>query len=251
MNFYDTYNREERAICAHLFRLLHEGISKGDKSALGLFLEQLQKNRPDFQFPPWQFRNVGIFCEVAIIRDAFQKLKPFVNEFMDSLTKLIMVQEGIQSSRLYSELPEPLNNPKLTHPKQIRQKAASEVITLTQNESIVYGAMQGMFNAKPDLVVTIDDKLLVFEAKFTESFDEDQLKRTKNISEIWSKLLYQDFGFSEQPEYFVIKLGSSRVGADINWQEIFNIAKSVYADSDRSFVALKHGAMLLERYNLT
>ena len=250
MSRYDIYNREERAICAHLFRLLHEKITENEKSALGLFLAQLQKNRPDFRFPSWRYENVGVFCEVAIIRDVFQNLKPSVNEFMDSLTKLIMIQEGIQSCRLYSELPEILNNPKLTHPKQIRQKAATEGIEFTQNESKVYGAMQGMFNAKPDLVITIDNILLVFEAKFTESFDDEQLKRTKNISEIWSNLLFRDFGFSEKPEYLVIKLGSSRYGADISWAEILEIAKGVYNESDRSFIVLKHGVTLLQKYNL-
>ena len=83
--------------------------------------------------------------------------------------------------RLYSELPEPLNDGRLTHPKQIRQKATAENIQLSENESKVYGAMQGMFNAKPDLVITIDNILLVCEAKLTESFDEGQLRRTSNM----------------------------------------------------------------------
>ncbi len=249
MSRYDTYNREERAICAHLFRLLHENISEKEKSPLGIFLSQLQKNRPDFRFSSWLYENVQIFCEVAIIRDVFQNLKPSVNEFMDSFTKLIMIQEGIQSCRLYSELPAILNNPKLTHPKQIRHKAATERIEFTQNESKVYGAMQGMFNAKPDLVITIDNNLLVFEAKFTESFDEEQLQRTKNISEIWSKLLYGDFGFPEPPEYIVIKLGSTKLGADIGWAEILEIAKDIYDESDRTFIALKNGVNLLQRNN--
>jgi hypothetical protein len=43
-----------------------------------------------------------------------------------------------------------------------------------------------MFNAKPDLAITIDDYLMTFEAKFTEKFDCTQLGRTWKITEAWA-----------------------------------------------------------------
>jgi len=247
---YDKYNREERAICAHLFRLLHERLELKEKSPIGQFLNKLALKNHNINLADLYYDNIGIFCEVAIIRDAFQNFKPSVNRFMDDLTKLIMQQEKIQECRLYSQLPEVLSNPKLTHPKQIREKAKSEGIQLTQNESQVFGALQGMFNAKPDLVITINNKLLVIEAKFTEAFDEIQLKRTENIASVWAKLLYNDFGFKVEPEFFVIKLGAMKFEPHINWTDILQIAQKTYGENDRSLIALKNGVELLKRYRL-
>jgi hypothetical protein len=151
---------------------------------------------------------------------------------------------------LYSQLPEVLSNPKLTHPKQIREKAKSEGIQLTQNESQVFGALQGMFNAKPDLVITVDNKLLVFEAKFTEAFDEIQLKRTENIANVWAKLLYNDFGFKMEPECHIIKLGAMKFKPHINWTDILQIAQKTYRENDRSLIVFKNGVELLKHYKL-
>jgi len=247
---YDKYNREERAICAHLFRLLHERLELKEKSPIGQFLNKLALKNHNINLTNLHYNNIGIFCEVAIIRDVFKNLSPSVNQFMDDLTKLIMQQEKIQECRLYSQLPEVLGNPKLTHPTQIRRKAKSEGIQLTQNESQVFGALQGMFNAKPDLVITIDNKLLVFEAKFTEAFDEIQLKRTENISNVWAKLLYKDFGFKVEPEIFIIKLGAMKFESHINWADILQIAQKTYGENDRSLIALKNGVELLKHYKL-
>lgn len=247
---YDNYNREERAICAHLFRLLHEQISRDWESPLGKFLAKIELKEHGFDLANLKFENIGIFFEVAIIRDAYQNQKPEIYQFMDNLTKIIMQQEEIKVCRLFSELPDILKNPKGTHPKQIRQKAVSSGIDFTESENQVYGAMQGMFNAKPDLVITIDNKLLVFEAKFTEPFDEVQMKRTTNITEIWSKLLFNDFGFSTQPEFFIIKLGPRKFNPNITWAEIKNIARETYSSNDRTLISLQKGVELLEKYKL-
>ncbi len=250
MTNYDRYNREERAICSHLFRLLHERLDLKGKSPLGRFLGKLSLQECGISFNNLDFENIGIYSEVAIIRDAFQNLKPTVNPFMDALTKLIMQQENIQNCRLYSKLPEILCDPNLTHPKQIRHKAISKRILLTEDEAKVYGAMQGMFNAKPDMVITIDNKLLVIEAKFTEAFDEIQMKRTENITKVWAKLLFKDFGFSEPPEYWIIKLGAMKFEPHINWTDILNIAEETYENNDRTLIALEKGVDLLRQYQL-
>jgi hypothetical protein len=198
----------------------------------------------------FRFENVAIFCEASIIRDAYQNLKPDINPFMDSLTRLIMQQEGISDCRLFSELPEKLNNPKQTHPKQIRQKANAVNIQLSNSESIVYGAMQGMFNAKPDLVIVIDNLLLVCEAKHTEPFDDEQLKRTWNIAQVWATLLYKDIGFTELPIYTVFKLGAASFNPHINWTDCLKISNNTYKENDRTRIAIEAGTELLKRNKL-
>lgn len=249
---YDYYNREERAICAHLFRLLHECLDKKSSSPLGQFLNKLFTSNLVFRngsttFADLHFDNISIFCEASIIRDAYHNAKPNINPYMDDLTRLIMVQENVSNCRLYSQLPELLNNSKLTHPKQIRHKATSENIPLNKGESKVYGAMQGMFNAKPDLVITIDNLLLVCEAKHTESFDKEQLERTWKIAEVWATLLYEGFGFSEPPIYTVFMLGNEKYSPHIHWADISDIAEHTYNANDRSRIAIKAGVELLKR----
>jgi hypothetical protein len=252
MTNYDRYNREERAICAHLFRLLHESLDKKMDSPFGKLIKLILERNVIFTHGPeisnhLDFKNIGIYTEVAIIRDYFNKTKSDPNIFMDKLVTLIMKQEEINTDcKLYSSIGEPLNNPKKTHPKQIRQKATDLKINLSMNETRIYGAVQGMFNAKPDLVLTIDDKLIVIEAKFTEKFDEEQLKRTKNITQVWAELLYDELGFSKRPNYAVIKLGASKFNADITWKDICTIAQDTYQPDDKSRIAFNLGFELLQ-----
>lgn len=255
MTNYNKYNREERAICAHLFRLLHESLDRKTDSPFGKLINLILKRNIKFAhgtdtFNHLEFNNIGIYTEVAIIRDYFNKTKSDPNIFMDKLVTLIMRQEEISNDcKLYSNLGDPLNNPKKTHPKQIRQKAIDSKIDLTKNEWRVYGAVQGMFNAKPDLVLTIDDMLIVIEAKFTEKFDEQQLERTNNIAQVWSELLYEDFGFTKKPDYFVVKLGASKFNADLTWKDILAISKDVYRPDDKSRIAFNLGLELLQNLN--
>jgi hypothetical protein len=255
MSNYDYYNREERAICAHLFRLLHEELKGKRESPLGRFIGELAKKKLELRngttsLIDLNYENIGIYCEASMIRDAYQYNKPNIKTFMDSLTQLIMRQENVSICRTYSQLPEPLSNQKLTHPKQIRQKAKAEGVVLSGDESKVFGAMQGMFNAKPDLAITIDNLLLVCEAKHTEPFDEIQLKRTWNIAEVWATLLYKDFGFSQPPVYSVFTLGAGKFDPHINWKDISEIARQTYGENDRSRIAIVAGMELLKRIGL-
>lgn len=255
MTKYDYYNREERAICAHLFRLLHERIDEKYDSPLGEFLTKLSKSNMVFKngnssLTTLNFENTCIYCEASLIRDAYQDKKPNLNSFMDNLTQLIMKQENVADCKLYSELDERLNNINVTHPKQIRQKATTKNIQLSDGESKVYGAMQAMFNAKPDLVITVDNILLVCEAKYTESFDEEQLNRTWNIAEVWATLLYEDLGFKEKPTYTVFKLGGASFNPHINWTDVTEIANKTYNNNDRTRIAINAGLELLKRLNI-
>lgn len=220
---YDRYNREERYICTHLFRLLHEPT--GNFHALSQFLGG--------NLDVTGFR---IYAEVALIRDAYHERRGNPNPFMDSLVAIVARQEEVSDYRLYSQLePRELCTPHLTHPKQIRFKAAG---ALTESENKVYGAVQGMFNAKPDLVVCIGTHLLVYEVKLTLDFDQEQLKRTRNISEVWAQLLYRDLGFQSPPEVTILTLGLARYKPDMSWERVKQIADEIYPESDRSRRAL-------------
>jgi hypothetical protein len=258
---YDAYNREERALCFHLFRLLHEKLTSNPKeSGLYKLIEKLA-TRKKFKdgdtgniLNELRFDNMAIYAEVALIRDRFENLKPektAANEFMDGLVTLVKGQEKRPECRLYSDLPEILRDYKKTHPKQIKAKAEKEKTNLNPDEMKVYGAVQAMFNAKPDLAITIDNYLLVFEAKFTEKFDDAQLIRTGKIAQVWaSDLLFRELGFKNAPTYTVVKLGLKESDSDITWRDIWGIAEKMnFAATDRSYRAFKN-ALNYERQEL-
>lgn len=221
---YDKYNREERYVCAHLFRLLHEPAE--DYRALRRFLR--------LEGP---VSNPRIYCEVALIRDAYCDRGGKRPEFMDSFVTLVARQERVAEYTPYSQLQDPeWCTPSATHPCQIRHKAAGK---LTPEDEVVYGAVQAMFNAKPDLAICFDSKLVVYEAKLTTPFDNMQMERTKKIAEVWAQLLHEDLGFNGVPSVEVRKLGRKGTTADTTWEEVCKIAGDVYSvPSDRTRQAL-------------
>jgi len=223
---YQKYNREERNICAHLFRLLHEPVD--NHRALRLFLNCEHID------------SFALYCEVALIRDAYHVRKPYVNEFLDNMVKIIADQEGISQFRLYSQLPHSLNDSNLTHPGQIRKKAKTSLLELTDSENKVYASLQAMFNAKPDLAVCLPDKIIIYEAKFTLGFDVEQIARTKNIGQIWSQLLYKDLGYEHPVNIEIKKLGLAKFNPDIPWTKILEIAQNIYPTSDKSLLTFTH-----------
>ena len=81
---------------------------------------------------------------------------------LDDLAMEIIHQENLGQVRMYSELPVILKDPSQTHPGQIRRK--DQGIELSRDENRLYGAMQGMFNAKLDFGDTIFRK---FPATFS------------------------------------------------------------------------------------
>ena len=76
---YDDYNREERALCAHLFRLLHEWVTPtGNLELMTRFL-----NQSGHKVGEKKLGTISIYTEVALIRDAYFSKKPGVESFMD------------------------------------------------------------------------------------------------------------------------------------------------------------------------
>lgn len=245
---YDSHNREERALCSHLFRLLHERLATSPESSpLQQVLELLQ-TRLQFTAGCPELSAVGasIFAEVALIRDAYYHRKPNVAPFMDALVELVREQQQIPDARLYSALPEELRDPRRTHPKQIAQKGTALGL-LGPNDQRVYGAIQGMFNAKPDLAIVLPSCFILVEAKLTQTFDSAQMARSQRIAEVWSRLLFADLGYASPPSYAVARLGGEHGGADISWQEVRGIATRTYGETDRTRVTLDHAVAILSR----
>jgi len=241
---YDDYNREERALCSHLFRLLHENlVSDCHNSPLSRVLQFLPIQDKQFDYD-----GVKIYAEVALIRDAYFVRKPNVHPFMDKLVDRIASQEGVTEYRRYTQLPSPLNDPNKTHPKQIQYKAKKLSVDLTKAELTIYGCLQGMFNAKPDLAITIDNKLITYEAKFTEPFDTRQLNRTQKIADVWANELFEDLGFHEKPQVIISTIGAKALKPDLTWESVFEIQKDCYPPNDRSYVAFESAVKLLQSF---
>ena len=117
---------------------------------------------------------------------------------------------------------------------------------MTAVEWQVYGAMQAMFNAKPDFAITIDGYIIVFEVKLTEPFDNRKLRRTYNIAQIWaSEVLYKDLGFSSPPSFTVAKLGRSTVNVHVSWEDVLLISQRYYNSNDKSLIAFEKAVSLL------
>lgn len=247
---YDSYNREERSICSHLFRLLHEKLDTPKSSALNEFLRVLANRIEAINPDSLQFTNIRIYTEVALIRDAYFARKSAPGNFIKALTELVMKQESVSACRSLCDLHPEIDDPNRTHPGQVRQKAKRLNVELTSEENKVYGAIQGMFNAKPDLAITIDNLLIVFEAKLTEDFDAVQLQRTKNIADVWSKLLGADLGFERLPEVVIAKISAAKFCPDISWNEIFELQSHFFKPGDRSYIAFCNGLQLLTSLGL-
>jgi hypothetical protein len=217
---YIRYNREERDICAHLFRLLLE-----DQPEWGPLKEFLGKETID---------NPRIFCEAAILRDAYYERKPHISQFISDVCDIIAQQNEIKTYRTFSELPEEFRNPNKTHPKQIKFKMKNCGKELSEADRTVYGSLQAMFNAKPDLVICEGNNLYVYEAKYTLGFDQEQLKRTEEIAEVWKKILFRDLGFKEEPDIQIRKLGLDMFRPNISWEKILEIARKCWGEADFS-----------------
>ncbi|MDR1804585.1 MAG: hypothetical protein LBQ94_13365 [Treponema sp.] len=259
---YDSYNREEIYFCSHLFRLLHEGIDSKE-GALGMLLSTLSSinsspSGKTVKFSGLRFENIKIFCEAALLRDKYKrllekdkcnKIELNVKKFMDDLVESLMKHYKINDDcRMYSELKE--KGLETSYPGRIIKKALEIDVDLTkkENEKIIYEEIQKLFYSSPDLLITIDDYLIVIEAKFTQPFSNDQLERTRLLAEIWAELLYKDLGFRKPPDpkqIVVYKLGKKYKHVDkhdrLTWENIYDIAYVIYEGNknDRSLIAFE------------
>jgi len=227
---YLDYNREERNICAHLFRLL---------------LEDQPEWRPLKQFlGVSEVRNPAVYCEASIIRDAYHVRRRNAAEFVHSLCELTAEQRGIDMYTRFADLPEDICSQHKTHPRQIAWKLKERGLLTADADAAVYGALQGLFNAKPDLVICEGETLWVYEAKFTQKFDDKQMQRTREIADIWACLLHRDLGFSDSPAVEVRRLGLRPEESDITWKDVCGIARGFWNADDFSLRVLNSAAAM-------
>jgi hypothetical protein len=203
--------------------------------------------RSGVQGPPVGISGARIYFEVALIRDAYYARKPDTGDFMDRLVNMVAQQEDIPEFRTFTQLPALLQDPSRTHPRHIRQKAIEEGVPLSEAESHLYGAIQGVFNAKPDLAIALQGTVIAYEAKFTQAFGRDQTTRTERIVEIWKALLYEDLGFSSPPNALTAAIGPERSNPDISWEWLLDMANDTYPPDDRTRLAIYSAVRLLSQ----
>ncbi len=241
--YYDKYNREERALCSHLFLLLHEGLNSDDpsKSFLGLTLKCLDKNLRSRTTPINKQNDIlealahidvtqaVIFSEVAVLRDAlFQD---------DDETRIT------EAKRLLGEYVQALN---------------SEARDGKENKSV--WTYQGLISAKPDLILAFPNLLLVFEAKYTTRIDAAQLSRTRDLVRAWgefplpssgypnslARTILQDLGVDPTSPIVVLTLSDERDSPDLSWQDLFGVMKECWPTrTDRAQIAFESAIALL------
>lgn len=221
---YRVYNREERDICAHLFRLLLD--DQPNWGPLKEFLDATQLSDP------------RIYCEVALIRDAYCARKPNVAQFMDNLCELIARQNQVQSYTSFGNLPNSIIDPDQTNPRQISFKLKKMGGLESVGDRVVYSRLQSMFNAKPDLVICTGSTLVVYEVKYTSPFKARQMHMTERIAEVWATLLYTDLGFESVPAVSVKTLGMASVSPDMSWERVYRIAAKHWVETDFSVAVL-------------
>jgi len=255
---YKCYNREERNLCAHLFRFLLEGLAEDleqgrlEKSGLCKFLDVIEDdNGRKLKFDR-NVKTVGIYCEVALIRDAYHiriHTESDKNDLIDDIVKSIAQKMNFEISTYtsYKDLPDDLNNSSKCHPRQIANKLEKEKgRTWKQNDILLYRKLSQVFTAKPDLLITIGNMLLVFEAKYTLEFDPDQMNLTKMIAEIWADILFMDLGYSKKPAIKVVALGkkneTKKQPIKASWEVIKDSVVKIYPANDltrKAFEAIR------------
>lgn len=92
---YDRFNREERALCAHLFRPLREGLATNPEAGpFRAVVNLLDSRRLQFSGPPVSLREApvaaaSILCKVALIRDAYEFRRHEPHDFMKDLVAIV------------------------------------------------------------------------------------------------------------------------------------------------------------------
>src|SRR5690606_28461485 len=151
MNDYDylKYNREERDLCAHLFRLLLD--DQKDWKPLKKFL------RKD------SVANPRIYCEVSIILHGYVARNGEIHDYMHELCELIAEMNEVKNYMKFQNIPEEFQKAsKNIYSKRKIEKALEnysgdelqKILEYNQEPNTsVYRTLQSMFNAKPDLAV--------------------------------------------------------------------------------------------------
>lgn len=249
---YDHYNREERALCSHLFRLLHEPARFPEPDppiaqfARLLASSEIWEDRPSLsQVTDWQ--QARVYSEVALLRDAYAARSNSAeqDELMDRIVCEVSRLKDVNDCISWSELMSQLAGSRI-HPSKLMNELEKRALSvLIQGGREVYSAIQNMFNSKPDMAITFDGHIVLIEAKLTQRFDTAQMKRAEEIRQVWASALYKDLGLDGPPKACAVaKLGASRRVADITWGDVAGIAARHYSEGDRSRQAFEYAVEL-------
>ena len=220
---YDNYNREERALCAHLFRLLQNSIHSDPE--LNFFERFLANVAPDNgglrrdidKLSGDDLRKARVYVEVALMRD-------------------VVAQEKICESQLARYCDE-------SCPPERRWSKPQQIISV-----------------KPDLAIVLPNLLLVVEVKFTSPFTPKQLKRTECLVEVWREAAdgaaFKALGLAVTAPAYVVCIGSKEFADDFDypyadWQALSTNASALFPGSDPSVLALQSAAAFLEAARAT
>jgi hypothetical protein len=241
--------REERYYCNHLFRLLcHEKETGGLSSGLGAVLAELDMSDYTTQA---DIQQSEIYTEVAAFRDVFAA-EFDKNSFIDKLYERFL---PIISSQYNGRI----HNP--TQPSVVRQKVgtihpskyADEVEKFSRDEQdiLFYREFSALFNAKPDLLIVVRDKMLWFEAKFWVAFSSIQLQRTRNTAILCSSDLFEKY-FSRK-ESIIVLLGSERRHKKaqsfdftrfLSWEKCLEVSLKLLPNGEHNYTSMSFKHML-------
>lgn len=249
---YDRYNREERALCSHLFRLLHEPAPSAElEPPIVQFARLLIDNReiewigdPNLS-PKADWQQVRMYSEVALLRDAYKDrlTRAEHDEFMDEIVAEVSRIENVNDCISWSELMAQQTKGRI-HPRRVLNTLENRGLSsLIDGNQAVYCTIQSMFNSKPDMALTFNGHLVLIEAKFTQKRDGKQIALARKIVRVWASILYEDLGFAELPKaYAVATLGAHK--DDITWSDVANIADQYYNENDISRRAFRYAVDL-------
>jgi hypothetical protein len=248
MTFAEIF-REERYYCNHLFRLLcYKKEDGGSESGLGAILSELGLST---YATPENINHAQIYTEVAAFRDAFaaeQNKNDYINKVYELFLPIISLQYNgkIQNPIVPSDVRAKIG---LVHPRDYAKQTRD--FALSEQDTLFYREFSALFNAKPDFLIVVGDKMMWFEAKFKEAFSTEQLRRTQNIANLCSSELFEKF--FQRRESMVILLGSEyrhkkAQSIDhtrfLSWEKCYDISMRLLPGGESNYTSASFKQML-------
>lgn len=235
--------REERHYCAHLFRILLEK-KETDPLNSGLF-KILKRINVSEELTNENIQNAEVYYEAAAFRDIYYGATD-KTEFLESLYDELLQLMADKYDFRRTPPPRPnelISGKENTHPRLLAGMAEEK--KLASSAMSFYREFSALFSAKPDLLIVLPKTSLWIEAKFWESFEIEQLERTKRIASLSETSLCQEY-FNRR-EGKVVLLGSQRrhkraqnlPEAFLSWEACSEIADELYPPHDNTRDALK------------
>ena len=240
--FADVF-REERHYCSHLFRLLFENKERNPlQSGLYKILDHLRLQEG---LTEKSIREAEVYFEAAAFRDVYyesEDKEELLEALYDSLLQLLEEEYNLTND----PPPRPkelLSGEKNTHPRLL--SGIAEEKGLNKSAVFFYRELSALFSAKPDLLIVLPSNTLWIEAKFWESFETEQIERTKRIAALSETKVFQNFFDGKTGK--LILLGSERrhkraqkLGdAFLSWETCSQIAEELFSEHDDTRKALK------------